>query len=453
MQAWTDVEKGGGLSSRAAAIKADFQAATAPVDQDLANWIVVSAHGIKLFNDFASGKSTRVTIDHGTNVGEYAFCTLYKDASASVAMAPADTGVRPGSVFCYVGKKALGYTEKATAIAGQYTRSQVSKTILLKAGAGTSFSYEARTLMGSEQYSKDDAGQESDFLMLANPSTIGQVATGNISYVMGANMVSSATIAGNMPARVDFWGTPYTDHESWNINLAVTEEAGDVQKYALSGQISAFKGSDALGAVTLRPGTFVKLSKASGKQLVSEVKLMLTVASPDSSVDGTLSLRNFSTDKTGGRYIPAKVQFIGVFTNPDAEYFNGTFTTEVFDYAKYNSGAALSAANFLAGSASFTGTLKLSKRPTLTLSLSVRETGFKKTEFNGSYTDGSNVISIDGNNARRATVNIHSSAGISLRLVDGLGTANVMRNSSKVAVLNMLSGMIDYVDGSFESVK
>lgn len=453
MQAWTDVEKGGGLSSRSAAFKADFEAAIAPVDQDLADWAVVSAHGVKLFSDFVTGKSTAVSVEHGTNAGDRAACSLFKDVAATALMTPADVHLRPQSIYCFVSKKAIPNTVHATSVANQYTRNQVSKTMLLKPASGTTFDYEARTLIEKQQYSRVGNGREFNSTILAQPLTVGQVATGNITYAMGANIVSSVSINGYMPARVDTSGLPYTDRESWNVRFVTSEANGGVHKYALSGQITALKGGSALGSVSLNDGTYIKLKTNNGKQRITEVKLALTVASPTSKAEGTLSLSHFSADKWDQGYGPNKLQFTGVFTNPSAEYFKGVFAVEIFNYDQYDSNGELTETNFATGSVSFTGTVKISGRPALTLSLAGRETGYKQTEFNGGYDDGSNAVSIAGNNARPAVVDIASATGISIKLQEGNIYADIMKNDDKVGYLNISTGVINYIDGSFESLK
>lgn len=453
MQAWTDVEQGGGLSKRAAALKTDFQEATSPVDQDLANWVVVSERGVKLFNEFVTGKSTTVWVDHVTNMGDYASCGLYKDAAAAVMLTPADTRVVPKSVYCFVSKKPLPYSVRATGVAGQFSHDQVTKTMLLKPVADKAFTYEARTLIETQFYTQDANGQRQGFLTQANPAVIGLPASGRITYAAGAETVSSATIFGYLPARVDIWGRAVTDRESWNVNFSTGNQTATMVQYNLSGQITALKGATSLGVIALKAGSYAKVMTVDGKAQLNEVKLALDVSSPASKVSGVLSLSNFSADVHGEQFAPNKVQLTGTLSNPRGEYFQGVYSSEVFNYQRYDSSAEQSATNFVTGSTSFSGSLKILTRPALTLTLAGRETGFGKTQFNGSYNDGRNVINIDGTNARPALVNLASAAGVSIKLKEGVVKVDVMKNNSKVAVLDTSTGMINYVDGSFESLK
>ena len=376
---------------------------------------------------------------------------------------PASTPSDAKSVFCRLNKTPVAGT--ATPVEGQsnqFVGQQFTKTILMVpvAGQTQSFTYGSRARMELVQYTKDQYGNKSNFTILET-ATIGSYgpterASGTVSYTMSGLTLTGATITGFMPARTDAMGVAITDQEKWNVSYVRTPEADSVVKYALSGAITALKGGAEVGSVALQDGSFIRAVPVNGhvvSQNVKEVNLALAVGGANSKVVGTLSLSNFSTDKNGSNYAPTDLKFIGSFTNASSEFFNGTLTAKASNYAAYDNSLTDSATNFVKASGSFTGIFRIPGRPDLKLTLSVYNPEFNLANFSGQYDDGTNTILISSSNASPKVINISSANGVSVQFNEGVNTADVLKNSSKIAVFDRATGIITYNDGSFESLK
>jgi len=269
---------------------------------------------------------------------------------------------------------------------------------------------------------------------------------------MNGNTVTSALIEGTMPARTDASGVVLTDYETWRIKTSTTAEAGGINNYAFSGTVSAVKNGTTLGSVKIADTSFFRASNSGGTYRVTEGKLDIEIATASSTVNGTLYLSKFDTDKHGNRYLPNYAQFTGSFTNSRSENFNGVITAEASNYKNYDSAVTLSATNFVLANASFKGSLKIVSRPTLAVTFAARTTGYRINEFNATYNDGTNAISFDGDNSLPRTIHIASATGVTVTLVDGAKYLDVYKNNGKTALINTGTRMINYIDGSFETL-
>lgn len=473
INAWSDAIKGGALNNRTDAMKADFDTAIAPLDQDLADWILISERGVVFYKNYVDGgnigASSQAVLRNGNEIGK---CFLYADAAATTEVT---SGVAANNVFCRLSKSPVAGTEASLAhttsasatppsVTTNLTRQQFTKMIKLTpvGSSTTSFSYTARARMETAYFNRDGSGKIINLSIDDNKTTIGDAGAGTVAYTKSGNTLTDATIVGDMPARTDSLGVKKTDKEIWNVSYVRTVEADGVTiKYALSGDIAAYKknSSDVLvksGSIALQAGSFIRAVPVNGyvvSQGVKEVNLVLAVAGVDSKVVGTLSLSNFSTDKSGSDYIPTDLKFVGSLTNASSEFFNGTWTAKTSNYADYYSNQADSAANFVKGSVSFTGIFRIPSRPDLTLTLSASNPAFESYVFTGQYDDGTNTILISSSNASPKVINISSANGVSVQFNEGANTADVMKNSSKIATFNRSTGIINYNDGSFESLK
>lgn len=453
LQAWSSSNQNGGLRNALDTMQADFDAAVAPLDQSLADWVVVSGRGIQLYDSFAQRKSTDVTVGDINDDNSLGACTLYKDSAATIAMTAGDSGTKPGSVVCVLNKKTIAGSERASAASGVYNRDQVTRTITLLPTGANAFSYTSRTLLETQAYSKDGAGFGYDYVTLNGSSQLGSTASGTVSYTLNGSTVISATINGYMPARVDDNGAALTDREAWNIRYATTTENGGVTRYAFSGKVDAEKNGASLGAVIINDGSYARAALNNGHYRMKDGLLSISVKAGTSTVTGSLALSQFTTDHNGNRYLPTSAKFTGNFTNTKGDSFDGALSLQATNYKNINSAAPQSASNFATGSVSFSGKLKVSGLKPLTVTFALRNTGYKKTEFNGTYSDSVNQIAFSGDNSLPLTVDLSSASGIKLKWVEGAAFLDVFKNSSKVALINVNTHIINYVDGSFETLK
>jgi len=452
LKAWSPSGDTGGLRHSLDTIQADFNAAVAPLDQSLADWVVVSGRGIKLFNAFAQNKSNATTVGNIDDTTSLGACTLYKDSAAQVAMTSADVGTAPQSVSCILNKKTVAGSEQTSGTPGYYTRDQITRVITLLPSGSSGFTYSGSTQRETQQYQKNGSGAAINVVKL-NSSLVGSTVAGVLTYTMNGNVVSNAMIVGFMPARVDDSGAALTDRENWNIAFSETEGSNGTHWYNFSGSIDAQKNGASLGTVSVNDGSYAHVTISNGKYRMMDGMLSISAAAGSSIIRGALTLNNFTTDRNGNRYLPTYAQFIGKFNNTRGEYYKGTLTLQAQNYSSIDSTAPQSASNYATGSVAFNGELSITGLRPLTVTFAARNTGYKVAEYNGTYSDSSNFISFDGNNSLPLTVNLSSSTGISLKWVDSEKFLDVFQNNSKVALINVSTKVINYVDGSFETLR
>jgi hypothetical protein len=453
LQAWSTSGESGRLRNVLDTMQSDFDAAVSPLDQGLADWVVVAGRGIQLFNNFAQRKSSDTTVGNLNDDSTLGACRLYKDAAATIPAVAADVGKRPGSVACVLNKKTVAGSERSTAASGVFNRDQITRGITLVPSGTNAFSYTSRTLRETQSYLKDGKGVGYNYATLAGNTLIGSAATGTVAYTLAGTDVTSATISGFMPARVEDNGTALTDREAWNISYAVKAESGGVTKYTFSGKVDAQKNGASLGTVTVNDGTYVRAILAGGEERMTEGSLSIGVKAGTTTVTGTLALSKFSTDRNGNRYLPTVAKFTGNFTNTKGDSFNGTLSAQATNYNKVDSVAPQSASNYATGSAAFNGKLTVVGLKPLVVTFSARATGYKKTEFNGTYSDSTNQINFSGNNNLPQKILLSSSSGVSLTWVDGESYLPVYKNNTQVGLINVGTHIINYTDGSFETFK
>jgi hypothetical protein len=452
IKSWTASSQNGDLRNSLDTMRSDFDTAVAPLDQSLADWVVVSGRGIKLYNAFVQNRATDIAVGDINDPSSLGACTLFKDTSATLAMTAADIGsVTPKSVACTMTKKVLASSERPAASIARYDRDQISRIITLVPAGSANFSYTSSTQREVMEYQKDANGAPYNATSLGS-SQIGGSATGTVLYTMSGNSVTSAAINGYMPARVDDAGAALTDFEAWNIDFGTTPEADGIVKYTLSGKIDARKNGASLGAVSLGNTSFVRATTANGKYRVTEGLLSISVTAGTSTANGTLYLNKFAVDRNGNRYLPTNIEFTGNFSNTRSESFKGTLKVQATNYKEVDSVAPQSPTNFVTGSVSFSGELKITGLHPLAVTFAARATGYKTDEYNATYSDGANFISFDGNNSLPHAIIIASSTGIRMKWVDGAAFLDVFKNNSKVALLNVGTKVINYVDGSFETL-
>jgi hypothetical protein len=453
LQAWSNSADNGRLRNTLDTMQSDFDNAVAPLDQSLADWVVMSGRGIGLFNNFAQKKTSDTSVGNLNSDSALGVCRLYKDSAATTEMLAADSGKRAGSVACVLHKKTVAGSERSTAASGLYNRDQITRGIILVPTGANSFSYTSRTLRETQSYLKNGQGVGYNFVTLAGNTQIGSTASGTVAYTLAGTDVTSATINGFMPARVEDNGAALTDREAWSISYAAKAEAGGVTKYTFSGKVEAQKNGASLGTVSVNDGTYVRAILNGDEQRVTEGSLLIGVKAGTTSVTGTLALSKFSTDRLGNRYLPTVAKFSGNFTNTRGDSFNGTISAQATNYNKIDSVAPQSASNYATGSAAFNGKLTVVGLKPLVVTFSARATGYKKSEFNGTYSDSTNQINFSGNNSLPLKVYLSSSSGVSLTWMDGENYLDVFKNNSKVGLINVGTRIINYTDGSFETLK
>lgn len=447
-QAWTDSAQGSGkLATQYSAVRSDFDnAAAAPLDDQLLTWAQLSASGLDYFASFKAGAVSVpvLTLSGGT-------CTVTSDAAATVKATTAASAVNVICVALRTGAYLSGPMTSQTYV------SLGSEIVLTPvAGQAGNYTYAARATRGTVTYGGNTN--------LSAKTTVGRYgsseaarATGTVAYSKSGTELASFSINGMMPARMNNQGVALTDYEMWKLDTVRTTLDGGVVSYALSGELSSWLGGAAVGKVTVNNGSFARMleDKHDGvDNLLREISLSVTAETGHSKINGTIHLENYTADKNGRNFAPAKMTFTGNVGNNDVQFFSGTLGYDTAGYAQFNSDLAVSASNFVKLTTAVSGTITIANRPPLVLSYTLINDTPTATRETAQYSDGTLTINASSvtTGSAASVISIASSDGVSVTLT-GADTADVLKDGVKVAVINVKTGVVTYTDGTFESIK
>jgi hypothetical protein len=458
LQAWSDSTKtGGSLSTQFNTVIGDFDKAVEPVDADTLLWVALMSRGLDQLADFKSGVHPEATSEREYANGAHGVCTVYSDEASTVKATSAANAL---NVACSVGR--FSRFERLPTGSTGYSYVKVGTEIAMTpvSGQESAFSYKARAFR--------ETGTANVYLVpvTSNPkTTIGNYgsstadrATGTLAYAKSGDLYSSFTISGMMPGRFTDAGVAITDNQSWSVNAVRSAVEGGLFNYAFSGDITANKAGVAVGKVTINTGSFARIVEAAdgsvGVNSVKEFNLSIAAEAGASKIAGSLNFASFMADANGRNTIPSHVAFTGSMSNSGAQFFSGSLSFDSVGYAQFNGDLPSSPTNFVKLTASLTGSFTVPARPPLLVTASVTNESPTSVTETAQYNDGAVVF-----NASRVTggeaapvISIASTEGVSLKLA-GSDNVDVMKDNAKVAVVNVKSGVITYVDGSFESLK
>ena len=453
LQAWSDSTKAGGkLSTQFDTLTNDFDKAVEPLDRDLLVWMKLTNRGLAQLAAFKSGTDTIATHELSFDMGASGTCTVYSDEATTVK---ATTAASARNVACGVSR--YGSYIFANNV---FTSVLVGSEIVLTpvSGQDSTFTYKARA-------TRQTSTRSGATISYGPKTTIGNYgssqadrATGTVTYIQSGALLSSITIAGMMPARYSNEGVAITDNQLWHLTAVRSAVEGNVFNYAFSGDFTANKAGVVVGKLVVNTGSFARVQEdGKGNTVddgVKEFNLAITGEAGSSKIAGSLRLANFSADKNGHNTIPSKVVFTGSLSNSTAQFFSGSLSFDSVGYAQFNADLPVSPTNFVKLTASLMGSFTVPARPPLLITASVTNDSPTSVTETAQYNDGTVVL-----NASRVTVgaaapitSIASAEGVSVKLT-GSDNVDVMKDNAKVAVLNVKTGVITYVDGSFESLK
>ena len=230
----------------------------------------------------------------------------------------------------------------------------------------------------------------------------------------------------------------------------------------MTGFITAIKGGVPVGKVSIADGSFLRTAETVEGHIVSsdikEFSLALAAEAGGSKVAGKLLMTGAMADKSGTDYQPTKVVFDGSLSTNNAEFFSGTLAFTQTGYQLFDATLPDSATNYAQKSAMLVGKLSITGRPAMTLQLAATSVAFDKVSLTGQYNDGTNLVNLsvsvsDGvNDGNSHVTKISSVDGVTLTLT-GAENVDVFKDGAKVAVLNTRTGIINFTDGSFVSLK
>lgn len=442
----------------------DFDNSIGPLDPELMTWMQIVPYGIDFFKRYNAGTTiaTKTPIySGGQKIGG---CTLFSDVGGQSEIS--STNLVPAlSVGCSTSGQPV--PNSVVPITGGYKITVINKGITLVPDAAlpNTYSYKAQTKKVERpvDYQFNPTGSDTFIATIgAYGSSSSNRATGTISYTKSGTILSGFTIKGMMPARADEYGHAITDYELWNANFARTDEGSNVFKYAITGDFTSVTTVTAPntipGKMTVAAGSFARVQEDGSGNVVNngvkEASLILSGEAGTSKITGTLSLTKFATDKNGYKFHPTKVSFTGTLASNSAEFFSGTLTREEPNFATYDTTKPESSSNFNQEVVSMSGKITIPNRPALTLSVSATRKAIDTVDVIGQYNDGTTVINASVTNGTAGkTLTVSTPNGTSVTVVQGQEKADLTKDSVKVAVIDTSTGVINYVDGSFESLK
>lgn len=459
LNAWFDSDQGAGkLALQAEALKADFDNATAPLDKDLVHWMKLTADGIDYFSKFKAGTVTNATMKFYVGGKPLGGCTVYSDEAGNT---PATSSASALNIGCSINRKMVRDSYVSGPAIGSYSYTQVGNGITLTpvSSQPITYSYKARA------FTEVVTGSQTGTTVSAK-NTIGNYgapssdrASGTISYTKTDQHLSSLTIEGMMPARYNDYGIAITDNELWNVTATRTAVAENVFNYALSGDFTSMKAGLIQAKLTVNQGSFARVQEDGNGNIVEdgvkELKASIVGAAGGSKIAGSVHMAAFMADKTGFNYAPTKVTFSGTLSSGEAQFFSGTLSAEGAGYALYNASMPASSTNFVKLTTSLAGTFTIPARPPLTISFSASNDSFGSNKESVQYNDGTLVLNASrvDDGIAPAVISVSSADGVSFKIVAHSEVAYVMKDNAKLAIINLKTGIINYVDGSFESLK
>ncbi|TSA11206.1 MAG: hypothetical protein D4R74_13425 [Betaproteobacteria bacterium] len=320
------------------------------------------------------------------------------------------------------------------------------------------------TETAADQYAFTAQGKETTTVN-GTPTTasIGALYSGTLSKTIDANGNPQAIVlAGNFPALSQGVATVRV-----SLNLARSlQTAGtpySTYRYTATGSIA---GLDAAGASLfsygLETGSYydnledsLTNAKANGVQALNLVGVMQTRGT---RFNGTVNAKAFTADADGQSYIPTDVSFTGSISDISAggsgAIFNVTLTGAVSNYSAYRSSQPTAGTNYVHSNLTLNGTVQMPSRPVMALTLSGTATGPTTEALSGQYTyDNGLVITIAGtrdtSNTAGRTFSFTNQDGIVLTLPQG-GNGAISKSGTTLGQIS--NGMVNYTDGSFESL-
>jgi hypothetical protein len=194
---------------------------------------------------------------------------------------------------------------------------------------------------------------------------------------------------------------------------------------------------------------------------VKDFKLSISGESAGSSISGAVTMKDWKADKYS-EYAPTDVTFVGAIKEAGKPFFDGSLNVKLAGFDKFDSMSAVTDTNFVGRTVTLNGSIALPDRPTLSLFLTASTLSVDKQTLIGEYNDGTTTMVFTASrtlpNAAVKYLKISSTTGVSFEatqqdLDNGTQDLPVMRNSAKVAQINLKTGVITYTDNTFESLK
>jgi hypothetical protein len=430
------------LETRTDLVKADFQKAIAPLDEELIHWVALPFLAVDYLARYKAGSVTTSTVP----VDDRGECTVVSDDAFTL---PATNAGNARNIRCIINK---------TVSTDGAVRKLVSQVMEIQPGSTTgTYAYTAQTRLDTTVN-----GTLASREVIGSYGNSANRALGTIRYAIGTT-VANFGIQGQLPARTDSSGRKITDYEVWDMSAVIGQDGATT--YNLSAAMTSWLDNAAQGTISINPGSRLRMNAAPREfslRQIQEVSLSITGNAGTSAITGALSMTDWRSDKTGALYAPAVTVFNGSLTQGALPFFRGELKYTNSGFEQFDSTASLSDENFLTQTFGLSGELAIPQRPPLKLSLAVTTGKGGRGDLNAQYDDGTSVINFLGKRAvgterKLDSATVSSASGVSVAFtkadVDARRTVDVTYGGATVATLNFRTGVINYADGTFESLR
>jgi hypothetical protein len=354
--------------------------------------------GVKLYDDFVSGKTTYPATRDGWWSGTFQdddqYCALY---SQSGALATIATDVSKIKCRSTVVNNHISYSGSV------HIHEIYNYFYTISVQSGNSFTYSAYASKKSCNVNisgwNDCSGSAKISEIWLSPSSGSY--SGSIVTAGTAGQLTGLTLDGELPAILTqdrysdgvllYPDYVYNPNGKSHANLSVTRVLGTSstqETTSLSGSIVTYldsAGTQVDNTLTVKPGskmTYWQENFSASKKGGSYANLDVVWGNSKSQIEGILDLTNGVLDKSGTRMAPTDWKFVGALRNADSagvmqDVITGTATAKSGNWASYDAklaessqGKKCSPTNTFSADFSFVGTVTAPSRPKLELTFS-----------------------------------------------------------------------------------
>ena len=353
----------------------------------------------------------------------------------------------------------VGCTTAANALNSAPMNGVVEQTITkfkLEPSPSTSSAYTIysrtfrRTLTLSNGVYTEDASKRQ---YLSPTDATGNGYQANVTLTKNSNQTITAIAwSGDMASSYDDTGAVLGKKHVVHLNVSVSGPDVHTQRLAMTGDISLVNGSDGLiSKLSLDTGSHVIVSDNNNGQ--DAMSMQFTLSVPRWVISGQLIGTAYVIDKSG-LYAPTNVEFNGSVKDSGTEFFKGSITGVISNYANYDSSKPEAADNFTPATTQVKGTVSIPNRPKLSVTLSGNSSAYGVGSASLVYTQGTDpsVTLTASRTADRPTIKnytFNNSQGIAMRWNSTDSQADLTKNDVTLGTWNFNTGRLTFTNGQF----
>jgi hypothetical protein len=445
--------EGDAFRSTADAIKADLTGTVAPLGNDVSGLASLAASAVDILDSIRAGKSYWTVVSVSNNLARNSPPLIFSkiangEGSCEITKSPL-------SMSCTVIQNNYLPGSSATLLGG--TRVYATRTLKLQPKEGSSTDYTYTAFLEKHTYTYEG------LTTVGTPTraAIGGSFDGEMTLARTGSTLLQLAVKGRMPGRLDAGGALASDYEDWSLDVTRSAEANNLALYKFGGVFTATKAGQAAGKVEIDNTSFLRVALPdTGSTVVpnaaNELQVTLRGVLADTTISGTLRASEGKQDKSKTTHVPTRLSFDGWLKHKDATVFSGNIALTRTGYENFDASLPESATNFVADTVELGGALSIPNRPKLSLTVGVTRTGPDSADISAQYRDGTSVVNASVSakvGERHPLVKVASADGVAFSFTSTSVPVPVTKDGAVVAQLDLVKGLITYIDGSTESLK